>query len=69
MKEISQYAKKKGINTRIAFEHTALDVLNIEQFPCPNARVFKMRCILFPLYPMLGKKNISLISKVLATLP
>ena len=69
MKEISQYARKKGIRTEIAFSNTSLETCNLSQFPCPNAETLMMRCILFPVYPMLGKKNISLISKVLATLP
>jgi len=28
-----------------------------------------LRCVLFPLYPMLGKRDVETVCKVLATLP
>jgi perosamine synthetase len=35
----------------------------------PNARDLLWRCLLFPLYPSLTRKDVSHISKVLSTLP
>ena len=35
----------------------------------PNARRFFMRCILFPLYPSLGRTDVETIQRVLGTLP
>ncbi len=35
----------------------------------PNARSFLLRCLLFPLYPMLKKDEVALVQKVLATIP
>jgi dTDP-4-amino-4,6-dideoxygalactose transaminase len=36
---------------------------------CVNARSLVLRCLLFPLYPMLGKRDVEGVCKVLATLP
>ncbi len=77
MKLIRQYAAKNSIATRPAFSdriiameelqagNNTVDILS----SCPNAADLWRRCVLFPLYPTLGKKNIQLIAKVLATLP
>ena len=35
----------------------------------PNARRFLLRCLLFPLYPMLKKDEVDLVQRVLSTLP
>jgi len=35
----------------------------------PEARGLLLRCLLFPIYPSLGRRNIDTISKVLMTLP
>jgi len=35
----------------------------------PNARDLLWRCLLFPLYPSLARKDVQLVSKVLSTLP
>ena len=35
----------------------------------PEARNLLLRCLLFPLYPSLGRRNVDTISKVLMTLP
>lgn len=40
-----------------------------DQTLLPNARGFLLRCLLFPLYPMLKKDEVELVQRVLATLP
>ena len=36
---------------------------------CPNARSLVLRCLLFPLYPTLGKRDVEAVCRVLSTLP
>ena len=36
---------------------------------CPNARSLVLRCLLFPLYPMLGKRDVEAVCRVLGTMP
>jgi perosamine synthetase len=36
---------------------------------CPNARSLALRCLLFPLYPMLGKRDVEAVCRVLSTMP
>jgi dTDP-4-amino-4,6-dideoxygalactose transaminase len=36
---------------------------------CPNARSLVLRCLLFPLYPMLGKRDVEAVCRVLSTMP
>jgi perosamine synthetase len=77
MKTIRQYAAKQNITTRPAFSDRiiALEELQAGEeregiiTACPNAADLLRRCVLFPLYPTLGKKNLQLITRVLATLP
>ncbi len=69
MKEARQYAMKKNVETLPAFADCAAAVDEEGAAACPNARSLMMRCLLFPLYPMLGKRDVETVSKVLATLP
>ena len=69
MNDVIQYTHKKGILAEPAFGHCALSQHPVEEYPCPSAQRVMLRTVLFPLYPMLGKKNIGVISKILATLP
>jgi dTDP-4-amino-4,6-dideoxygalactose transaminase len=69
MKEVRQYALKKSIDTVPAFAGT---IAALEESPaahCANARSLVLRCLLFPLYPMLGKRDVEGVCRVLATLP
>ncbi len=69
MKEVRQYALKKSIDTIPAFAGT---IAALEESPaahCANARSLVLRCLLFPLYPMLGKRDVEGVCRVLATLP
>ncbi len=69
VREVRQYARKRGIRTHAAFEDSALARYQLDSFSCLNAGSILKRAILFPLYPLLSKKNIEIISKVLSTLP
>ena len=69
VKEIVQYARRKGVETIPAFQDTITGRMDFTDLPFPNARALFLRCLLFPLYPSLGKQNSTIVSKVLATLP
>ncbi len=69
MKEVRTYALKKNVDTVPAFADT---IAALEESPgahCASARSLVLRCLLFPLYPMLGKRDVEAVCKVLATLP
>lgn len=69
MPEVTKYAAKKKIETRMHFDNETL-VNRLEgREDYPVASSYSLRCLLFPLYPLLGKKNVELITKVLGTLP
>ena len=69
MNDVIQYTHKKGVMIEPAFGASVLSQYPDERYPCPHAQTVMLRTVMFPLYPMLGKKNIGTISKVLATLP
>jgi perosamine synthetase len=69
MKDVRQYAMKKNVDTAPAFAESAASRAEAADFPCPNARSLMLRCLLFPLYPMLGRRDVEGVQKVLATLP
>ncbi len=69
MKEVRQYALKKSVDTIPAFAETIAALEDSPAAHCTNARSLVLRCVLFPLYPMLGKKDVEAVCKVLATLP
>ncbi len=69
MKDVRHYALKKNVDTAPAFADT---IAALEESPaahCANARSLTLRCLLFPLYPMLGKRDVEAVCRVLATLP
>jgi dTDP-4-amino-4,6-dideoxygalactose transaminase len=69
MKDVRQYALKKSVDTAPAFADT---IAALEESPaahCGNARSLVLRCLLFPLYPMLGKRDVEAVCRVLSTLP
>ncbi|ADK80660.1 DegT/DnrJ/EryC1/StrS family aminotransferase [Sediminispirochaeta smaragdinae] len=66
VKDVGSYARKKGVETCLAFADSVMESMD-DGFP--KARQFMLRCLLFPLYPMLGKSQAEQISKVLSTLP
>ena len=67
--EIAAYARKKNILTESAFSGSIAAYSEDVQSRCPNAKALLLRCVNFPLYPMLGKSNISDIARVLSSLP
>ena len=67
--EARRYASKQGISTGAAFGDSVAALLGEELEGCIGAKSLALRCILFPLYPRLGAKNIEKIAKVLRTLP
>jgi dTDP-4-amino-4,6-dideoxygalactose transaminase len=69
LKNVRQYASKKGVETLPAFEDTVFQRYPDPDSPCPQADALALRCLLFPLYPMLGKRNTENIIKILSTLP
>jgi perosamine synthetase len=69
MKDARAYALKKSVDTVPAFAGT---IAALEESPaahCVHARSLALRCLLFPLYPMLGKRDVEAVCRVLATLP
>ncbi len=69
MKEVRQYARKKDIETEPAFAGSIASRFEPGASECPNAESLLLRCLLFPLYPLLGKKNVTQIERVISTLP
>ncbi|MCL2295204.1 MAG: DegT/DnrJ/EryC1/StrS family aminotransferase [Spirochaetes bacterium] len=66
-KEIKKYALKKGVEVLDAFSDSIISKANIEE--CPEAKALNMRCLIFPLYPNIGKNNAEKIVKIISTLP
>lgn len=69
LSEVRQYARKHSVETRPAFEDCCAAVADDLAETCPNARKLLLCCLLFPLYPMLSRRNVESICRVLATLP
>jgi dTDP-4-amino-4,6-dideoxygalactose transaminase len=69
MKEVRTYALKKNVDTIPAFADTIAALEDSPAAHCSNARSLVLRCLLFPLYPMLGKRDVEAVCKVLATMP
>jgi perosamine synthetase len=77
--EVRRYAGNKGVETRCAFKDAIIALAGnetgesegiiIDGRSLPNCKELLWRCLLFPLYPSLGKKDIQHICKVLTTLP
>ncbi len=67
-KEVQGYAQKRGVQTALAFRGCCLEAKG-DYGPCSQAEALVLSCVLFPLYPSLGKTNVEGIVKVLATLP
>lgn len=69
VRDAMKYARSKKIPTAEAFSEVTAGFIDFEEINCPNAQALYMRCIVFPLYPMLSKDQIEQISRVLSTLP
>lgn len=69
-KDAKQYASRKEIEIRPAYEKSVISVLDEdEQSKYIHAKSLFLRCVLFPLYPRLGSESARKIAKVLGTLP
>jgi dTDP-4-amino-4,6-dideoxygalactose transaminase len=69
---LKQYTSKKDIEIGPTFEGSVVAKRGEEgdvAEKCVNARSLLLRCVNFPLYPMLGSTQASKIAKILATLP
>lgn len=69
VRDVQSYARKKGVSTVQAFGDSIIAHNGVEEMNCEGAKQIYKRCVLFPLFPMLSKKEIETISKVLSTLP
>ena len=66
--EVRKYALKNGVETLPAFADSAVARDGVRPV-CPQASDLALRCLLFPLYPMLKKRDVESVAKVLSTLP
>jgi dTDP-4-amino-4,6-dideoxygalactose transaminase len=69
VKDVMAYAKKKDLDSALAFERSLVGAGAVPEGACPNARSLAMRCLLFPLHQRIGASAAQKIAKVLATLP
>ncbi len=67
--EIQNYARKKGVDTTLAFQGCCLEEELGDMIVCPVAESLILNCLLFPLYPSMGKANSDIVARVLSTLP
>ncbi len=70
VKDAKQYAAKKDIGITLAYEDSVI-ARHLEELSssCVVAKSLFLRCVLFPLYPLLGSEHAKKIAKVLGTLP
>lgn len=69
VKDVRAYAKKKDVDTIMAFDDTCAAKGLVEGSSCPVALSLVNRSVAFPLNQRIGKAAAQKISKVLATLP
>jgi len=69
VKDVRAYARKKEVETALAFEKSCVSLGIVPEGECPRAASLAMRCLVFPLHARIGKTAASKVSKVLATLP
>lgn len=70
--EVRRYAEKRGIQAEAAAKDAILAGEGTEAESAgtfSNAESLLRRCLLFPLYPSLSRKDVQLVCKVLSTLP
>lgn len=68
LNEAKAYAKKKKIETELAYKNTAIELI---EDPAEYTKAYSLylRSLAFPLYSSLGRKDVEVISKILTTLP
>lgn len=68
-KDVRAYAKKKDVDTVMAFDETCAAEGVVPEGCCPQAMSLVNRSVAFPLSPRIGKTAAQKIARVLATLP
>lgn len=69
VKDVRAYAKKKDIDTVMAFDDSCIVAGLVPEGSCPIAASLVNRSVAFPLNQRIGKSAAQKIAKVLATLP
>lgn len=69
VKDVRAYAKKKDVDTAMAFDDTCAAHGFVPEGTCPQAASLVNRSVAFPLNQRVGKAAAQKIAKVLATLP
>lgn len=69
IKDASAYARKKEVETVVAFEHSCVSAGLVPEGACPISKSLSMRTLLFPLHQRIGNAGAQKISRVLASLP
>jgi len=69
VKDVRAYAKKKDVDTVMAFEDTCMALGLVPEGICPDAASLVHRSVAFPLNQRVGKNAAQKIAKVLASLP
>ena len=69
-KDVKQFAAKKDIEIKLAFENSVIFLMQEELSDrCIHAKSLLLRTAHFPLYPRLTKNEVAKIIKVLNSLP
>ena len=68
MREARTYAMRNNIETQPAFKESIINFDGVVD-SCANASSLLLRCLLFPLYPVLRKQDINTVTRVLNSLP
>jgi len=69
VKEVRAYAKKKDVDTVMAFDESCEAAGLVPEGACPKAASLVNRSVAFPLNQRVGRGAAQKIAKVLATLP
>lgn len=69
VKDVRAYARKKDVDTVMAFEDSCIMLGMVPEGSCPVAASLANRCVAFPLNQRIGKTSAQKIARVLATLP
>lgn len=69
IKDAIAYARKKEVETELAFADSCVAAGLVPEGLCPNAKSLSLRTLLFPLHQRIGNAGAQKISRVLATLP
>ena len=68
-REAIKYSRSKRVTIKEAFTDSVISINDIDIADCPNAQMLSLRCVLFPLYPMLSRDEVEQIAKVISSLP